>query len=174
MQNESCCDRPQIVDDLERLQEDGCRIVDRLAHILTCVAPGEYEVLRGAGRSLNGAPAPSRVPDLSVSRVEDRNGPYRTRPPLLVVEVVSGGDPLAIYWTKANEYAEFGIDAYWIANPMTDGSVIDELRLEGGEYRHVGQAIGDGVFATEFPFRTRVVPNWLVDDGAWRKFIVGH
>lgn len=75
--------------------------------------------------------------------------------------------------TKAREYAEFGIESYWIVNPSTEKPGIIELRLEHGAYREVGQVFGEDLFETELPFPVRLVPHWLIANGPWKARIAG-
>ncbi|GAA0532039.1 hypothetical protein GCM10011581_16510 [Saccharopolyspora subtropica] len=186
---------PMTVDDLERLPDDGRRyeLVDgrldvspapvsihslaetRLSQHLGTVAPDEYVVLQGAGVVFNPDRTHYRIPDLLVIKAEDFDDPYLVKPPVLAVEVVSRSSVFRDYNTKSQEYARFGIQAYWIVNPTMDELQINELRLTDGEYREVQQVGGENVFRTDFPFPVDIVPRWLtVPTGAWRRHIGGQ
>ncbi|WP_235883796.1 Uma2 family endonuclease [Saccharopolyspora elongata] len=183
------------VDDLERLPDDGRRyeLVDgRLdvspapvsAHSLTearlCqylgfeLAPAEFIVMQGAGINFNADRTHHRIPDVVVLNETDFEQPYLTRPPLLAIEVVSRESVLRDHHIKFREYAEFGIQAYWIVTPDDEKPGILEFRLKDGEYREVQQVIGEDVFATDFPFPVKLVPYWLLAKGPWRKRIGGE
>ena len=61
----------------------------------------------------------------------------------------------------------------------TGGGQVDkvglvELRLENGQYQEITQVHGEDVFETDSPFPLRLVPHWLVAEGAWRKHIGGE
>ncbi|MFI0463839.1 Uma2 family endonuclease [Saccharopolyspora sp. 5N102] len=186
---------PMTVDDLERLPDDGRRyeLVDgRLdvspapvsAHSLTearlCqylgfeLAPAEFIVMQGAGINFNADRTHHRIPDVVVLNETDFEQPYLTRPPLLAIEVVSRESVLRDHHIKFREYAEFGIQAYWIVTPDDEKPGILEFRLKDGEYREVQQVIGEDVFATDFPFPVKLVPYWLLAKGPWRKRIGGE
>ncbi|RNL82042.1 Uma2 family endonuclease [Halostreptopolyspora alba] len=186
-------DRPLTVDDLAGTPDDGRRyeLVDgrldvspapvsihtlidsRLTWHLTNVAPDGYTVLSGPGINLNAERTHHRVPDLAVVPDEDFESPYLTRPPLLAVEIVSPESVLRDNHTKRREYADFGVESYWIVSPSPDKTGLVELRLENGGYVEVTQAFGETVFATEYPFPVRLVPHWLTADGPWRAHIAG-
>lgn len=186
---------PMTVDDLERLPDDGRRyeLVDgrldvspapvsihslveaRLCQYLGFeVAPADFVVMQGAGINFNADRTHHRIPDVVVLNETDFEQPYLTRPPLLAIEVVSPESVLRDHHTKRREYANFGIQAYWIVTPDEEKPGIVELRLENGEYREVQQAIGEDTFATDFPFPIELVPYWLLAKGPWRKRIGGE
>lgn len=186
--------RPLTVDDLAHTPDDGRRyeLVDgrldvspapvsihtlidsRLTWHLTNVAPDDYTVLTGPGINLNAARTHHRIPDLAVVRDEDFESPYFTRPPLLAVEIVSPESVFRDHHAKRREYADFGVESYWIVNPSPDKTGLLELRLENGGYVEVTQTFGEEVFATEHPFPVRLVPHWLTADGPWRTHIAGE
>ncbi|MEV0699450.1 hypothetical protein AB0I53_16235 [Saccharopolyspora sp. NPDC050389] len=76
--------------------------------------------------------------------------------------------------TPSGENAAFGIEAYWIITTTEEKPVIVELRLKDSEYREAQQALGEDVFATDFPFPVRLVPHWLLAKGPWRERIGGE
>ncbi|MBB4929317.1 Uma2 family endonuclease [Lipingzhangella halophila] len=187
-------DRPLTVDDLADTPDDGRRyeLVDgrldvspapvsmhslidsRLTIHLGITAPDGYRVLTGPGVNFNAERTHHRVPDLAVIRDEDFESPYLTRPPLLAVEIVSPESVLRDNHTKRREYAEFGIESYWIISPSPDKTGLIELRLEDGRYIETTQVFGEAVFETDLPFPVRLVPHWLTADGPWREHIAGE
>jgi Uma2 family endonuclease len=58
-----------------------------------------------------------RVPDVLVTRAEDKFERYVTHPPLIAIEILSPEDSLAAMRSKAVEYREFGIENIWIIDP---------------------------------------------------------
>jgi len=187
-------DRPLTVDDLARMPEDEryryelvdgriemspapahrhSRAQGRLVTHLSNLAPDDIEVEPEAGITLNEARTHQRQPDLVAFSAKDAEDPYLTRPPLLVVEVLSPDSVFRDTDTKRREYAEFGIPSYWIINPSYETPGILELRLDGGEYQSIAEVKGEEVFETDLPFPVRFVPHWLVADGPWRACISG-
>ncbi len=186
-------DQPLNVDDLARMPDDGRRyelvegkldvspapvfdhtcVDSRLTYHLTAGAPDEFTVLTGPGVNFNADRTHHRIPDLAVIRADAAERPYLTKPPLLAVEILSPESVLRDSNTKRAEYADFGIESYWIVNPHPDKVGISEMRLENGQYRDITQVYGEDVFETELPFPIRIVPHWLVADGPWKKHIGG-
>ncbi|PSL00968.1 Uma2 family endonuclease [Murinocardiopsis flavida] len=186
--------RPLTVDDLARMPDDGrryelidgrldvspapvrwhTRIEGRLQYHLVGLAPEGLEVLPGPGINFNADRTHHRIPDLAVAQEDNGESPYLTSPPLLAVEVVSPESVFRDHHTKKREYAEFGIESYWIISPYTDKPGIVELRLDQGSYREVGQAFGEEVFETDLPFPVKLVPRWLVENGPWKRHIGGE
>ncbi|MFC3995857.1 Uma2 family endonuclease [Nocardiopsis sediminis] len=183
------------VDDLERMPDDGNRyeLVDGrldvspspatrhtliqnllVTHIgLTAIRQG-YVALTDPGITFNADRTHHRRPDVAVVRTQDIEHPNLTRPPVLAVEVVSPSSTHRDYWIKRREYADFGIESYWIISPSPDKTGLLELRLEDGEYHEVTQVYGEEVFETDTPFPIKLVPQWLVADGAWTEHIGGE
>ncbi|MBB6175076.1 Uma2 family endonuclease [Nocardiopsis mwathae] len=188
--------RPLTVDDLERMPDDGRRyeLVDgrldvspapvfnhttidtRLtAYLAFAVAPEGFTVASGPGINFNADRTHHRIPDIAVIRTEEREHPYLTRPPLLAVEIVSPESVIRDTHTKRREYAEFGIESYWIINPAPDKIGLVELRLDSGQYTEVTQVYGEEVFETDTPFPIKLVPYWLAAEGdEWRERISGE
>ncbi|MDA0565761.1 Uma2 family endonuclease [Streptomonospora sp. S1-112] len=179
--------RPLTVADLERMPDDGRRyeLVDgrldvspapvsvhsqcegRLVTYLNIAARGRFEAYPGAGITLNAEGTHHRIPDVAVVRAGQVEHPYLTTPPVLAVEVVSPESRLRDLHTKRREYAEFGIDSYWIVTPALDKPGITELRLREGVYRETAQVFGEDVLETDAPFPLRIVPHWLIAPGMW-------
>jgi Uma2 family endonuclease len=59
-----------------------------------------------------------RVPDILVTRAEDKFERYVTQPPLIAIEILSPEDTLAAMRAKAVEYRDFGIENIWIIDPQ--------------------------------------------------------
>lgn len=62
-------------------------------------------------------PAKFRVPDLTVLRVGTPRERVLTRPPLLVIEILSPEDTMRRLTAKAEEYRVFGIQHVWVIDP---------------------------------------------------------
>lgn len=58
-----------------------------------------------------------RVPDVLVTRADDKFERYITRPPLIAIEILSPEDTLTAMREKAAEYRSFGIEHIWIIDP---------------------------------------------------------
>ena len=72
------------------------------------------------------------VPDITVARTADLGAKRITRPPLLVVEVISPSSRWMDPIVKRQKYQEAGVPAYWIADPVAGRLTV--LELERGEY----------------------------------------
>ncbi|CAM3697174.1 Uma2 family endonuclease [Nocardiopsis rhodophaea] len=187
--------RPLTIDDLARMPDDGRRhelvdgrldvspvpifdhtLVDtRLSAHLTFAAPKGFIVMSGPGINFNADRTHHRIPDIAVIRSEEFENPYLTRPPLLAVEIVSPESVLRDNHTKRREYAEFGIESYWIINPAPEKTGLVELRLENGAYTEIAQIYGEEVFETDTPFPIKLVPHWLTAEGdEWRERLGGE
>jgi Uma2 family endonuclease len=187
-------ERRLTVDDLEQTPDDGRRyeLVDgrldvspapepphtrvscRLGFHLGTVAPDALEIGEGPGIDLNAERTHHRIPDLAVFDCELPSQGYFDVPPLLAVEIVSPESVLRDNHTKRHEYAALGLPSYWVINPLADKVGLVELRLENGQYQEITQVHGEDVFETDSPFPLRLVPHWLVAEGAWRKYIGGE
>ncbi|BAU10776.1 hypothetical protein LEP3755_12680 [Leptolyngbya sp. NIES-3755] len=93
----------------------------------------------------------ARIPDLMIVTEEtaiEMSGqkgliPLESEPPVLVVEVVSPGEPGQEnydrdYVAKPLEYASRGIPEYWLIDPMRE--VVIVLYLEGEQYSEIGRS----------------------------------
>lgn len=58
-----------------------------------------------------------RVPDVCVLRVGGQTDPILTRPPLIVIEILSPEDTMRRVTRKAAEYLAFGIENVWWIDP---------------------------------------------------------
>ncbi|MDA2812829.1 Uma2 family endonuclease [Nocardiopsis sp. RSe5-2] len=153
---------------------DHARVVARLLGHLGRAAPDGFEVLTRPGVNIHGDPSRHRRPDLAVIRDGDVTGPYLARPPLLAVEVLSPESTIRDTHRKRAEYAESGIESYWIIAPSAERTAVFEMRLDHGAYRDVQEVLDTDVFETEVPFPLRLVPRWLTADGPWRRCIGGE
>lgn len=72
------------------------------------------------------------VPDITVARREDIGEKRITRPPLLVVEVISPSSRWMDPIVKRAKYEAAGVPAYWIADPAVPRLTV--LELEAGRY----------------------------------------
>ncbi|GAB3443489.1 Uma2 family endonuclease [Streptomonospora sediminis] len=185
--------RRLTVDDLARMPDDGrryelvdgeldvspspvflhTRIEARLMFCLQTAASEYYEVQSGMGVNFNADRTHHRIPDVAAVRTEDIEHPYIARPPKLAVEVVSPESVIRDNHTKRREYAEFGIESYWIISPAPDKTSLVELRLRNGRYEEANQVHGEDLFETDLPFPVKLVPHWLTADGPWRSHIGG-
>ena len=58
-----------------------------------------------------------RVPDVLVTRSEDKFERYVTSAPLIAIEILSPEDRLSAMQAKAEEYRGFGVENIWIIDP---------------------------------------------------------
>lgn len=100
------------------------------------------------------------IPDVSLLRSDDYGYREATRPPVLVVEVLSPTGANVDLTAKLRAYAEFGIGHYWVAEPMAPTVVALELDA-AGRYRVTAEASGDKPLVVERPFPLEVVPAEL-------------
>ena len=133
-----------------------------LTQFLQCVPIDR--IARGTQISVSSPSVTARNPDLMVLTAElDQLLTQKKQslitpempPPLLVVEVVSPGEPGTDnydrdYVEKPREYAERGIPEYWIIDPYQHQITV--LRLEKGIYIEVGVFRTDeAIVSPEFP-----------------------
>ncbi len=135
------------------------RMVFRLARLLDDACPADLEVLPGP---LDVVVTPIREfePDilvvpagLDLARLHE--------PPALVVEVRSSSTAVFDTTVKREMYAEFGIPAYWVADPNKASITVYELR-GGSAYDEVARAEGDETITLDRPFPVTVTPAPLV------------
>jgi Uma2 family endonuclease len=113
--------------------------------------------------AVNSTSVKARIPDLMVVteataiEMTGQKGliPLETPPPVLVVEVVSPGEPGTEnydrdYIQKRTEYAARGILEYWLIDPHLNLVLI--LELQNGHYIEIGQFRGnDPIASSIFP-----------------------
>ncbi len=59
-----------------------------------------------------------RVPDVCVLPIGGQTDPILTRPPLIVMEILSPEDTMRRITKKAAEYREFGVEDVWVIDPF--------------------------------------------------------
>lgn len=109
------------------------RLAGQLFELLRGACPPECEVLFGPF-DLKPNAERTFVPDVLVARTADFDEKWLTRAaPLLVVEVRSPSTGLYDRTTKRAVYAEWGVPAYWLADPTEPAVRVLEL---GGTTRY--------------------------------------
>lgn len=144
-----------------------CRAHGRLMSYLAETAPVDMEVISTPGLILDADRTHYRIPDAIVMRADDFLTEEELRsPPVLAIEVVTAESAFRDGRVKAVEYAEFGIEAYWLVDPEPKLPRLIEYRLDrdAAAYRKTAEVSGDAVFTTEVPFPVRIVPARLVAD----------
>jgi Uma2 family endonuclease len=181
-------DRPLTVADLDLTPDDGQRyelddgvlvvspapmfmrevVVVRLGARLQAACTPEFAVAAGAGVEVS--EIQYWVPDLIVVRTSlvGARAKNVTRPPELAVEIASPSTARHDRNRKSHVYAEFGIPAYWIADPDPDQPSITAFTLSGSSYVETAHAVGEQRFVVSSPFGVEVVPAELVA-GPWRR-----
>ncbi|MET9329368.1 Uma2 family endonuclease [Tsukamurella sp. NPDC003166] len=91
-------------------------------------------------------PATVRIPDLVICR-GDEDATLTAADVLIAIEVLSPGTRRVDLVMKRSEYADAGIEHYWIVDP--DERYMEVLTLIDGAY--VGRRV-EGVFTTSVPF----------------------
>ena len=173
-------DHEWTVDDLAHTPDDGLRyeLVDGV--LLVSAAPsnlhqivlGELHVLLRAAcppeaRVMLGPTdfEPSRrrslQPDLLVARRRDVGADPITAPLLLAVEVLSPSTRSVDLLLKRGLYAESGVAAYWVVDPLVPS--LRAWRLVDGDYVDAGYAEAAQPLRLEQPFEVVVVPQELLD-----------
>jgi Uma2 family endonuclease len=182
-------DRPLTVDDIDQLPDDGNRyelvdgvlevtsapfgsherVVHRLEVLLELYAPAGFEIPGQQGIEIE-LPELSRyrIPDLAVTRGGSFEEKSLTRPPLLVVEVVSASTKRRDQRAKKKEYEQFGIQSYWIIVPDFHAPAITAFELHDGAYVEVARVSDDEVFQTTRPFPFSVTPRQLTTADDWK------
>jgi len=173
-------DHEWTVDDLAHTPDDGLRyeLVDGVLLVsaapsnLHQIALGElYVLLRAA------CPPDARVmlaptdfqptrrrslqPDLLVAWRRDVGTEPITAPLLLAVEVLSPSTRSVDLLLKHGLYAESGVAAYWVVDPLVPS--VQAWTLVDGTYVDAGFAEGDQPLHLERPFAVTVVPEALLD-----------
>jgi len=92
----------------------------------------------------------SLEPDVFVVRRAELAERRMTTPPLLAVEVVSPSSRRIDRGSKRLAYEEFGVPAYWIADPGTRSITV--LELDGATYAERAVITGDETVTVELPF----------------------
>ena len=103
----------------------------------------------------------SLQPDLLVARRTDVGDDPISAPLLLAVEVLSPSTRSVDLLLKHGVYAESGVAAYWVVDPLVPS--VRAWRLVDGAYVGAGAAEGDRELVLHEPFPVRVVPQDLLD-----------
>lgn len=165
--------RPLTVDDLESLPDDGHRyeLLDgtllvtpgpawehqeigfSLAIALRGACPEEFTVLPAPFAVTFGLADTELQPDVFVARYADMRHKNLPAAPVLAVEVLSPSTTLVDRNLKKAAYERFGVESYWLVDPMMRTLVAFELR--DGSYEEVAHLGADGTddFARPFPVR---------------------
>ncbi|WP_414936335.1 Uma2 family endonuclease [Amycolatopsis sp. cmx-11-51] len=118
--------------------------VTRLGYLLNEHLPEPLMALSEAELVVAELPLTVRVPDVLVTATElvEKNLPrYAAEDVQLVIEVLSEGTGRTDRVTKFSEYAEGGIEHYWIVDLDAPASMIT-YRLVDGEYENFGEHTG--------------------------------
>jgi Uma2 family endonuclease len=116
------------------LGEKDHSIIQRYLTVLFAIRRAEWDVevfpeLRTQTQSRR-----FRVPDVLVTRPDDKFERYVTSAPLIAIEILSPEDRLAAMQAKAEEYRGFGVENIWIIDPERrvayryNGSNLEEVK----------------------------------------------
>lgn len=135
------------------------RAVLQLAWALKPGCPDEYDVFVAP---LDYRPSDRRSlqPDVMVVRRADVGPTNITKPPVLVVEVLSPSTRSKDLLLKRGLYQDAGVPSYWIVDPAT--AELNVLELENGVYVDRVTVKGENVFETTTPYAVQVIPAELV------------
>jgi Uma2 family endonuclease len=175
--------RPLMIDDVDRLPDDGYRYELDEGVLVVSAAPATYHQLASSRLNVflgNACPREMlviaaagvavsqiqfRIPDLVVIRSDEVGPKFIDRPPLLAVEIASPSTRQYDLTRKQQVYAEFGIPDYWIITPDPDKPDIIAFELNGNRYEEAGHAAGDETFTAKRPFPVAFSPAALVSVG---------
>ncbi|KFU81131.1 Endonuclease, Uma2 family (restriction endonuclease fold) [Amycolatopsis lurida] len=118
--------------------------VTRLGYLLNEQLPEALMALSEAEFIVSELPLTVRVPDVLVAATElvERNpARYAAQDLRLVIEVLSEGTVRTDRVTKFSEYAEVGIEHYWIVD-LEEPASMTTYRLIDGEYENFGEHTG--------------------------------
>ncbi|RSN20951.1 Uma2 family endonuclease [Streptomyces sp. WAC 05977] len=118
--------------------------VTRLGYLLNEQLPEALMALSEAEFIVSEVPLTIRVPDVLVAATElvERNpARYAAEDVRLVIEVLSVGTVRTDRVTKFSEYAEVGIEHYWIVD-LEEPASMTTYRLIDGEYENFGEHTG--------------------------------
>ncbi|MFE5502379.1 Uma2 family endonuclease [Amycolatopsis japonica] len=118
--------------------------VTRLGYLLNEQLPEALMALSEAEFIVSELPLTIRVPDVLVAAtelVEGNPARYAAQDVRLVIEVLSEGTVRTDRVTKFSEYAEVGIEHYWIVD-LEDPASMTTYRLIDGEYENFGEHTG--------------------------------
>jgi len=126
------------------------RAVTRLSYLINEQLPRRYSALSEVDVVVEEKPLTVRAPDVIVTTtaLADTNpARFAAADVLLALEVLSEGSVRTDRVTKFAEYAEVGIEQYWIVDLDAPVS-LTAFRLAGGAYENSGEFTGDA----ELPF----------------------
>jgi Uma2 family endonuclease len=84
-----------------------------------------------------------RVPDITVIAGDPPDGPIITKPPFLLIEILSPSDRLTEMQDRIDDYLSFGVRHVWVINPRTRQTYV---------YTSDGiREVRDGVLTTDNP-----------------------
>lgn len=168
-------------EDLRDVPDDGRRYELLDGALLVTPAPGgRHQVVVGALYRLLWAARPAGTtvlvspidfvprpemalqPDVVVVDQQEADQPRLTRPPLLVVEVISPSSRTVDLGAKRYAYAEAGVAHYWVIDPEPPIAVV-AFELVGAAYQEIARATGPTPYETTRPFTIRVVPESLLE-----------
>ncbi|WET79867.1 Uma2 family endonuclease [Amycolatopsis sp. QT-25] len=118
--------------------------VTRLGFLLHDQLPAGFSAWSEAEMIIGAVPLTVRVPDVVVARTNIlESSPARVPGDAarLVIEVLSEGTVRTDRVTKFSEYAEVGIEHYWIVD-LEDPASMTTYRLIDGEYENFGEHTG--------------------------------
>lgn len=166
-------------EDLRDLPDDGRRYELIDGALLVTPAPGGphqvvvgalYRLLWAARRPgttvlvspIDFVPQPQSAlqPDVVVVDDDEASRARLTRPPLLVVEVISPSSRSLDLGAKRYAYAQAGVPHYWVVDPQPPVELV-VLELTGPAYTEAARVQGDVAFQASDPFPVLVVPAHL-------------
>lgn len=173
-------DHEWTVADLDQLPDDGLRYelcdgvllvsgspskahqraAGRLHLLLATHCPDDHELFF-APMAFQPTDRRSFQPDLLLARRDDPSDDAVRTPLLLAVEVLSPSTRSVDLLLKFGVYAESGVQAYWVVDPIEPS--ITAWSLEDGRFVEAGRAAGDQALELTHPFAVRVVPADLLD-----------
>lgn len=131
--------------------------VFRLAVILqAAVPPGLTVVVSPLDWVLRREPLVVRQPDIAVIRTELMSDPRLLEPPRLAVEVLSPTSRERDLVTKRTEYADAGLDWYWLVD--IDAPEVLVLRRSGSSFITHASARAADLLAVDEPIRVELRP----------------
>ena len=166
-------------EDLRDVPDDGRRYELLDGALLVTPAPGgRHQVVVGALYRLLWAARPAGTtvlvspidfvprpetclqPDVVVVDQVEADQPRLTRPPLLVVEVISPSSRAVDLGAKRYAYAEAGVGHYWVVDPEMPLTVV-AFELVGAGYEQTAMVTGSTPYEATRPFAVTVVPENL-------------
>ena len=137
-------------------------VLYRLTQLLGAVLPSGFVILQAPlDWVLWEAPRLQvRQPDLVVVPATAVRGTHLSAPPVLLVEVLSPGSRDRDLVHKRDEYAQAGLDHYWVVDPAEPRLIA--FGRSGLSLVLVAQAVGDETVALDEPFPVTLSPGQLV------------